>query len=49
MRYGADLTARDIARITDTRTNTVEVALHRALAKLRQGMNANALTSEKSR
>jgi RNA polymerase sigma-70 factor, ECF subfamily len=48
MRYGADLTAREIARITDTRTNTVEVALHRAVAKVRAGMNANALTPEKS-
>jgi DNA-directed RNA polymerase specialized sigma24 family protein len=48
MRYGADLTARDIARITDTRANTVEVALHRALAKLRRSMDANALTQEKS-
>lgn len=46
MRYGADLTAREIARITDTRTNTVEVALHRTLAKLRRRMDANSLTQE---
>ncbi len=48
MRYGADLTARDIARITGTRTNTVEVALHRTLAKLRQRMDATSLIQERS-
>ena len=36
LRYGADLTARQIAEILDERTNTVEVALHRALARLRE-------------
>lgn len=35
LRFGADLTAAQIARIVDARTNAVEVALHRALAKLR--------------
>jgi RNA polymerase sigma-70 factor (ECF subfamily) len=35
MRYGADLKARQIAEILGLRTNTVEVALHRALARLR--------------
>ena len=35
LRYGADLTARSIARITGLRTNAVEVALHRALQRLR--------------
>jgi len=35
LRYGADLTAKQIARLLGERTNTVEVALHRALAKLR--------------
>jgi RNA polymerase sigma-70 factor (ECF subfamily) len=44
MRYGGDLTARDIARITDTRVNTVEVALHRALVKLRERMQERTLT-----
>ncbi|HET6175229.1 MAG TPA: sigma-70 family RNA polymerase sigma factor [Gaiellales bacterium] len=47
MRYGADLTARDIARITDTRVNTVEVALHRVLAKLRESMDASSLAQKK--
>jgi RNA polymerase sigma factor (sigma-70 family) len=35
LRYGADLTARQIAQTLDLRTNAVEVALHRALGRLR--------------
>lgn len=35
LRYGADLTARQIAELLDLKTNAVEVALHRALARLR--------------
>ena len=35
LRYGADLTARQIAEVLGQRTNAVEVALHRALARLR--------------
>lgn len=35
LRYGADLTARQIGELLEMRTNAVEVALHRALAKLR--------------
>jgi RNA polymerase sigma factor (sigma-70 family) len=35
LRYGADLTARQIAEELNLRTNAVEVALHRALGKLR--------------
>ena len=35
LRYGADLTARQIAAQLDMRPNAVEVALHRALARLR--------------
>ena len=35
LRYGADLTARQIAALLGQRTNTVEVALHRALGRLR--------------
>jgi RNA polymerase sigma-70 factor (ECF subfamily) len=35
LRYGADLTARQIAQVTGSRTNAVEVSLHRALARLR--------------
>jgi RNA polymerase sigma-70 factor, ECF subfamily len=35
LRYGADLTARQIGELLGERTNTVEVALHRALDRLR--------------
>jgi RNA polymerase sigma-70 factor, ECF subfamily len=35
LRYGADLTARQIGEVLGMRTNAAEVALHRALAKLR--------------
>jgi RNA polymerase sigma-70 factor (ECF subfamily) len=40
LRYGADLTARQIAEVTGSRTNAVEVALHRALARLRVALEA---------
>jgi RNA polymerase sigma factor (sigma-70 family) len=36
LRYGADLTARQIGDILGLKTNAVEVALHRALARLRK-------------
>jgi RNA polymerase sigma factor (sigma-70 family) len=35
LRFGADLTAAQIARMLDARTNAIEVALHRALDRLR--------------
>jgi RNA polymerase sigma-70 factor (ECF subfamily) len=35
LRYGADLTARQIAELLGLRTNAVEVALHRTLRRLR--------------
>lgn len=35
LRYGADLSAREIGRILDMKPNAVEVALHRALGKAR--------------
>ena len=34
LRYGADLTAAQIAELLGSRTNAVEVALHRAMARL---------------
>ena len=40
LRYGADLTARQIAGLLDLQTNAVEVALHRALERLRATMRA---------
>jgi RNA polymerase sigma factor (sigma-70 family) len=36
LRYGADLTARQIAELLGDSTNAVEVALHRALRRLRK-------------
>jgi RNA polymerase sigma-70 factor, ECF subfamily len=36
LRYGADLSARQIGALLDLRTNTVEVRLHRALGRLRE-------------
>lgn len=35
LRYGADLTARQIAGLLGAKTNAIEVALHRALGRLR--------------
>jgi RNA polymerase sigma factor (sigma-70 family) len=35
LRYGADLKAKDIAALLGQKTNTVEMALHRALERLR--------------
>ena len=35
LRYGADLTARQIGELLEMNTNAVEVALHRALGRLR--------------
>jgi RNA polymerase sigma-70 factor, ECF subfamily len=40
LRYGGDLTARQIGELLGLRTNAVEVALHRALAKLRDILEA---------
>jgi RNA polymerase sigma factor (sigma-70 family) len=42
LRYGADLTARQIAELLELRTNAVEVALHRALARLRAALEPPA-------
>lgn len=44
LRYGADMTARQIAELLDMRPNAVEVWLHRTLALLRE-----ALTDEEGR
>ena len=42
LRYGADLTARQIADLYGTKTNTIEVALHRALGRLRAHLEGEA-------
>lgn len=41
LRYGADLSAREIANVLGLRTNSVEVALHRALGRLREDLHAD--------
>jgi RNA polymerase sigma-70 factor (ECF subfamily) len=40
LRYGAELTAPQIAQMMDAQTNAIEVALHRALARLRRILDA---------
>ena len=45
LRYGADLTARQIASVLGLRPNAVEVALHRALGRLRAELDRDP-TSE---
>ena len=40
LRYGADLTARQIGEVLGVKTNAVEVALHRALQALRDTLDA---------
>jgi len=42
LRYGADLTARQIAEVQGAKTNAVEVALHRALGRLRTQLEGEA-------
>jgi RNA polymerase sigma factor (sigma-70 family) len=48
LRYGADLTAKQIGELLDLRTNAVEVALHRALGKLRNELERDDLESRAS-
>jgi RNA polymerase sigma-70 factor (ECF subfamily) len=43
LRYGADLTAKRIGEIVGLQTNAVEVALHRALARLREQLQDDEL------
>ena len=42
LRYGADLSARQIGTLLGLQTNAVEVALHRALARLRSELERQA-------
>jgi RNA polymerase sigma factor (sigma-70 family) len=41
LRYGADLSARQIADLLELKTNAVEVALHRALRRLRDRLSTS--------
>ncbi len=38
LRYGADLSTRDIGRLLDMSTNAVDVALHRSRTRLREAL-----------
>jgi RNA polymerase sigma-70 factor (ECF subfamily) len=44
MRYGADLSTRQIGEILGMKTNAVEVALHRTLARLRADLEGPSST-----
>jgi RNA polymerase sigma-70 factor (ECF subfamily) len=46
LRYGADLTADRIAEVLELNTNAVEVALHRALGRLRAVLEPPAPAAE---
>jgi RNA polymerase sigma factor (sigma-70 family) len=48
LRYGADLKVREIAELLEERTNTIEVALHRALARLRDDLSGGQTHGEAS-
>jgi RNA polymerase sigma factor (sigma-70 family) len=43
LRYGADLSARRIGEVLGMRTNAVEVALHRALLRLRDQLDVDTV------
>jgi len=45
LRFGADLSASQIAEILELKTNAVEVALHRALARLRRALETDDVKS----
>ena len=49
LRYGADLAVKDIAAIMGVRANSVDVALHRALARLRETVEMSSSTQEMTR
>jgi RNA polymerase sigma-70 factor (ECF subfamily) len=48
LRYGADLKASEIANLLELKTNAVEVALHRALARLRAELERTGVESPSS-
>jgi len=48
LRFGADLTARQIGEVTGMNTNAVEVALHRALTRLRADLDEDAVQARRS-
>jgi RNA polymerase sigma-70 factor, ECF subfamily len=48
LRYGADLTARQIGQILGLKTNAVEVALHRTLTRLRGDLDEGGESARRS-
>ena len=48
LRFGADLSAKQIAGVLDLKTNAVEVALHRALGRLRRALEREDASSGES-
>jgi RNA polymerase sigma-70 factor (ECF subfamily) len=49
LKYGADLTARQIGELLGLQTNAVEVALHRALGRLRETLDPGKTSTTSSR
>ena len=43
LRYGADLSAKQIADVLELKVNAVEVGLHRALARLRENLESEGI------
>jgi len=48
LRFGADLSAKQIAAVLELKTNAVEVALHRALGRLRRAIERDDQSSGES-
>jgi RNA polymerase sigma factor (sigma-70 family) len=48
LRYGADLTARQIGDVLGLKTNAVEVALHRALSRLKEALEGSGPAPDSS-
>ena len=44
LRYGADLTSKEIGRLLDLKSGTVDVAIHRTLARLRDLLEQHGAT-----
>jgi RNA polymerase sigma-70 factor, ECF subfamily len=49
LRYGADLSARQIATVLGLKTNAVEVALHRTLARVRRELEEQERADQDAR
>ena len=49
MRYGADMKAAEIAQLLESTTNAVEVAVHRALRRLRTVMESDVAAHGEAR